>query len=1601
MNAYSETTRTRTLGSVIRGCASWEDFQRKCQSLTDKKKGDLFEQLVKEYLRLDPEYSSKLKQVWLLSEVPQAIARRLRLPTTDKGIDLVAETHEGEFWGIQCKYRQQTDHSLTWTEISTFTGLAFGVCQGIAFGLICSTTERITHVLKGQDKIGFCALDVWQSLDAEFFSRLRAHLAHKPAVLKPLRPRPHQKQAVKDGVAHFVAGKARRGKLIMPCGSGKSLTAFWIASALGARRIVVAVPSLALIRQTLKVWLRESVASRQNVEWICVCSDESAGRFERDDVAVLRQDLGVPCLTDPAEITAWLKQKHAGLTVVFTTYQSDEALSRAARSARFRFDLGIMDEAHKTVGAEDKLFSHLLHDTNLPVRRRLFMTATERRYAGQGDTVLSMDDPDTYGETFHLLSFKRAMEYDPPILSDYKIISIAVSREEVAELIRKNVFVRPDKGPWSREIEADMLASLIALRKAIMKYPIRHAVSFHASIQRAELFKTHNDAFSKSFRKYGNLETFHVSGKTATGTRARVINDFASADRALITNARCLTEGVDVPGIDCVLFADPRRSAVDIVQAVGRALRPSPGKKCGYVIVPILHDADATADDIFQSTAFQEVLTTLRALAANDDRIIEYFRAVSQGRQHRGGGSVQFNLDERLAKRINLADFAREIELKCWDRLAKLSWRPFEEARAFARKLALKSSSEWRAYCEGRIPRLGKLPADIPSSPYHKYRDKGWAGMGDWLGTWTIAPFLREYRPFNKARAFVHKLGLKSSAEWQAYCKGHMSRLGKLPTDIPAYPIETYKDEGWVSMGDWLGTGTIATRLRIYLPFNKARAFVRRLGIKNRTEWQAYCKGKMPRLGEFPANIPGSPERTYKDKGWAGMGDWLGTGTIAPNLRQYRSFYKARAFVRKLGLKNSSEWQAYCNGQIPPLGKLPADIPAAPEHQYKHKGWAGMGDWLGTGTVAPFLRQYQPFKKARAFVRKLGLKNVSEWQAYCKGEKPRLGELPCDIPACPNQTYKDNGWAGMGDWLGTGTIAAQLRQYRPFHNARAFANKLSLKNGAEWRAYCKGQMPRLGKLPDDIPVAPNQTYKDEGWAGMGDWLGTGTIANSLKEYRPFEEARAFVRKLRLRNQAEWVAYCKGQIPQQGKLPSDIPASPQSTYKEKGWAGLGDWLGTGNIANSLREFRPFNKARAFVHKLGLKSVWEWKAYCKGQNMRLGKLPKDIPAHPDRTYKHKGWASWGDWLGTGTIAPYLKEYRAFNNARAFVRKLGLKSRSEWNAYCKGQIPRLGKLPADIPANPNQTYKDKGWTSVGDWLGTGTIGPYLKVYRPFNKARTFVHELGLKSGAEWRSFCKGGKPRLGKLPDDIPACPNQTYKDKGWAGMGDWLGTGTIAPILRQYRSFKKARAFVRKLGLKNFSEWRLYYKGEKPRMGKRPVDIPTNPNQTYKNKGWAGWGDWLGTGVVASKLRLFRPFKKARSFVRRLGLKNHEEWRAYSKGQLSQLGVKPEDIPAAPNQTYHNKGWAGWGDWLGTGRVANQLKEYRRFNKARVFVRRLGLKGVAEWQAYCKGQMPRLGKLPQDIPSNPDKTYRDKGWAGMGDWLGTGRRLSSPRSLRRKQ
>jgi hypothetical protein len=224
--------------------------------------------------------------------------------------------------------------------------------------------------------------------------------------------------------------------------------------------------------------------------------------------------------------------------------------------------------------------------------------------------------------------------------------------------------------------------------------------------------------------------------------------------------------------------------------------------------------------------------------------------------------------------------------------------------------------------------------------------------------------------------------------------------------NIPVSPGTVYKNSGWIGMGDWLGTGFVAHKLKEFLSFEIAKKKVVKLRLKGLQDWRHYCIS-----GEKPNNIPSNPEKIYNESGWAGYGDWLGTGNIQPGSITYLVFEEARKFVRNLKLFSRKEWDDYCNS-----GDKPNNIPNAPHHTYKSKGWIGMGDWLGTGRVATKDIIYRDFKSARSYLRKLNFKTQNEWNQFCKS-----GKKPIDIPRNADRTYKNLGWKGWSDFLGKET----------------------------------------------------------------------------------------------------------------------------------------------------------------------------------------------------------------------------------------------------------------------------------------------------------------------------------------------------------------------------------------------------------------------------------------------------------------------------------------------------------------------------------------------------------------------------------------------------
>ncbi|MBT7317202.1 MAG: DEAD/DEAH box helicase family protein [Lentimicrobiaceae bacterium] len=1234
--------------SLFKNLTSWGDFQKTLDDFSKKEKGDAFEMLTKLYFKINPIYNF-YDDVWLLSEVPQKVLDYLELPSHDLGIDLIAKANN-EYHAIQCKYHTDKNTSVTFKEVSTFISLLESN-EKFTQGYICSSadlTSRNFNKLKTKP-INSIMSDSWQVLDADFFNQARKLLIGNKLSIKPYKPREHQDKAVSQSIEYFIDNDNTRGKLIFPCGSGKSLTGYWITQELKSKSTIIAVPSLSLVKQTLEVYLREIVAHGRKVKWLCICSDEGIGK--NDDVVIYTENIGVPCQTDPVYIEDWLKENKDEDKIVFTTYQSGRIISEISKRLNFTFDLGIFDEAHKTVGSNKKLFSHLLFDENISIDKRVFMTATERFYGGSKDDIVSMDDYDIYGETFSYMSFKEAIGQG--LLTDYKVITIDVKKSEVAEFIKKNGLVELNKN-WSRETDARSLASMIALRKAMKLFPINNAVSFHSSIEKAKRNKELQQYITKEY-KLPHIESYTVSGKIPTTRRNDIVMEFANSEKALITNARCLTEGIDVPNIDCIVFADPRRSNVDIVQSLGRALRTKSGKDWGYVILPII--IDETTKEIDNSN-FQDIVTVIRGLASNDDRIVEYFKEKSTNHKLTDNKQSGFTFDV-LSEYLDDDEIKNHLNLRLWEKLGKLNWMDFDEARGIVHKLLLKNYSEWRDYCKS-----GKKPINIPISPRSAYQNQGWAGYGDWLGTGVIARKDILFRSYDKAKKYVHKLKLKNSSEWRKYSKS----LEK-PHDIPASPEKVYKNSGWNGFGEWLGTGRLSSKDISYRNFKYARKFVHNLLLKNTNEWKEYCNSE-----KKPEDIPAYPNQTYKDNGWKSMGDWLGTGSVASQYYTYKDFVSARRFIRKLELKNINEWREYCKS-----GNKPINIPVAANKTYKNEGWKGWGDFLGNGNISNRDKTFVTYEKAKLIVKPLQIKSYKEWRNYIKQNGMIKG-----IPASPYRTYKQNGWKGWGDFLGTNRLNVDsfYEQLWSYDEAKAYLTSKGIQSQSEFNKFKK-----TNEFPNEIPRNPALVYgRLNTWSDWGDFLSTGFIATRRRKFMSFEDSVKWARELNFTTRAQWTKYKKTH-----RIPDNIPRLPEKTYANDGWKGYPHWLGY-KPKVKVQIVKKYSYYRNIARKLGLKSRAEWHKAWKD-----GNLPPEVNlAQPDKAFKEE-WISWGDWLGTGFIHSSKRQYLNYEDAHDFVKTLGLKTWIEWKEYCKS-----GKKPDDIPSNPQRYYKDKGWNGIQDFLG-----------------------------------------------------------------------------------------------------------------------------------------------------------------------------------------------------------------------------------------------------------------------------------------------------------
>lgn len=642
------------------------------ESVSERDKGGRFERLMQAYMRTTSLYADDLEKVWLWAEFPY----HDQFGGKDVGIDLVAKTNAGNYWAIQCKC-YSADSYIDKPAIDSFLSTsgknfeAEGRTVTFARRLWISTTNKwnatAEQTIRNQNqpvtRLNLIDLDTdavdWEALERGVFG-----VSARPA---PFDILDHQKTAIKKAHDYFQIEGNDRGKLIMACGTGKTFTSLKIAENETDNKglILVLVPAIALLGQTLRVWKAQSA---QPLEAVCICSDAQVTKkvSKNDDSPSFGTiDLALPATTDVHSIVHQLqnlKSRHRdGMTVVFSTYQSIEVISKAQRKlleatdgAYGKFDLIICDEAHRTTGVtlkdDDESAFVKVHDNGfLKADKRIYMTATPRLYtdamkdkARQNDAVLcSMDDRSMYGDEIYRIGFGKAV--DKKLLTDYKVLILAVGEKDITPALR-NALTNED-GTIETDDAAKFVGCVNALSKRVLgdeglvkdadPLPMRRAVAFCQNIKKsketADIFSSCKESYMADVPDGEKSELVDVVARHVDGTMSATARDEAlmwlkeqpenDMECRTLTNARCLSEGVDVPSLDAVVFVSAKNSQVDVVQSVGRVMRRSEGKQYGYIIIPVVVPADVEGDKVLGNHPnFKVVWTVLNALRAHDDR---------------------------------------------------------------------------------------------------------------------------------------------------------------------------------------------------------------------------------------------------------------------------------------------------------------------------------------------------------------------------------------------------------------------------------------------------------------------------------------------------------------------------------------------------------------------------------------------------------------------------------------------------------------------------------------------------------------------------------------------------------------------------------------------------------------------------------------------------------------------------------------------------------------------------------------------------------------------------------------------------------------------
>lgn len=644
--------------SIIDNVSEYDEFDRKLKKLDNEDKGHLFELFYKMYFTLIPSYETFYKHVYLYQEIPIKIKNKLKLPNKDKGIDGLVITHNNEYFVVQVKYRSNKK-PIAFGELATFPALAFGSkCRNIDGGILFTNCYDVCDELN-DERYNNITYTCFSKCNDDFWNAVREYLKHDTIIKYQLmKPLPHQNKILPIIEQYYKENNY--GRLYLPCGTGKTFLGYWISiHVLNCNKIFIVVPSLYLLSETYELWVKQLCDT--SFKYLLIGSD-------------IDKKEGMNCeyklTTNECDIKEYLENVNDKI-VVITTYQSSKLLKDVCKEINFTFDMGIFDEAHRTTGNNDKMFTNLLSYKKISTKR-LFMTATEKIYnyqiskltKEQQENIYSMDNENVYGKVIYNYSTCKAI--DDGQLVDYKVVAPFMSSDNYYELLENNSYITIDDSTCDIKI----LALSVMIIKTMKDLNIKHMLIFSNKNEKAKKIMETIETLLENDEQ--NIYCKYLNGSDNMNKRRYEVKLFEQSEIGIISSARIFGEGVNIPICDSVCFADNKGSTVDIIQYVGRCLRKCKvvPNKISYVIVPFIMDDDTENFFDSENKSFFKLRRILKSLGTTDNLISEKFVLKDCNKCACGkNDDVKESIHSvNISQTIDLKHFEQSIISKIFDR---------------------------------------------------------------------------------------------------------------------------------------------------------------------------------------------------------------------------------------------------------------------------------------------------------------------------------------------------------------------------------------------------------------------------------------------------------------------------------------------------------------------------------------------------------------------------------------------------------------------------------------------------------------------------------------------------------------------------------------------------------------------------------------------------------------------------------------------------------------------------------------------------------------------------------------------------------------------